>query len=79
MAHQEERRRDAKNGVKHGPYQNQATFEARSRVVEAAMEGEDWKNVALANGIKIGTAYNWVRKMDPTLKVRGAKRNGSEF
>ena len=60
--------------LKRGTYRTPATFDARSRVVASVMEGGDWKSVALANGIKIGTAYNWVRKMEQTLKVRGARK-----
>ena len=33
----------------------------KRRVIEAALRGEDWEGVTLANNLNLKTAYGWMR------------------
>lgn len=35
--------------------------ETRKRIIQSFERGEDWQNVALLNGVKVATAYKWLR------------------
>ena len=55
----------------------EATMMKRGRVIEAALRGEDWEGVALANNVNLKTAYGWMRTYDKDAlpKKRGGARN----
>ena len=49
--------------------------EVRARIVDAYLDGEDWRQVARFNGVKIGTAYHWINVNSPQKFAQ--KRGGS--
>ena len=52
----EPRRRGVRPGLKRGKYKRMG--KEKERVLEAAQDGSgDWRAVATANGVSIGTAY----------------------
>ncbi len=68
-----------KRGVKAGTirkkYARRSSNE-RERVIAAARNFEDWRAVAIANGVPIPTAYGWIRNSDDdTPKKRGGARH----
>lgn len=76
---QEERlleKRGVKSGTKRGHYiKNTRACEAKKRVLAAAENHDNWKAVALANGIATSTAYGWIRTAQDPLKKRGGSRH----
>lgn len=69
----QEKRRGPKLGVKRGPYQSPAAFETRKRILDAATRGENWIEVASANGVKPSTARTWLKNGTADQKRRGAQ------
>ena len=74
---QENIRPGVRRGVKRGKYRK--TQEEKSRVIEAALNDEDWRAVATANGVPHKTAYGWLRRyneeQEPTCRQRGGANN----
>ena len=68
----EERKRGVKHGTKRGTYRR--TGEEKARVLAAHDGSGDWRAVAMANGVSIGTAYGWIRRSDAPPKQRGGAR-----
>ena len=66
-------KRGPKVGVKRGPYKTVASFETRIRILDAVDRGEDWMDVAQANGVKPSTARTWISRGSASFKARGAK------
>jgi transposase len=66
------RAKGVKEGEKRGQY-DKATDVVRRRILTAADEGDDWRTMAAANGVKISTAYNWIKKGTSTVKSRGGR------
>ncbi|MPC39808.1 hypothetical protein E2C01_033357 [Portunus trituberculatus] len=65
-----------KSGTKRGHYiKNTPTCEAKKRVLAAAENHDNWKAVALANGIATSTAYGWIRRSQDPLKKCGGSRH----
>ena len=62
-------------GVKRGPYKRNINPETRRRVIAAADNEEDWKAVALNNGIPYSTAYGWVKSKRSPKKRGGQKKS----
>lgn len=67
------KKKGVKRGSKRGHYERSTTT-IRLRVMNAAENDEDWATVAKANGVKVSTAYNWVRKGTEEQKRRGGAR-----
>lgn len=60
-------------GAKRGKYENYSDI-VRARILSAAENEEDWQTIATANGVKISTASNWVRRNSVERKSRGGLR-----
>ena len=39
--------------------------EVRERVVDAYLDGENWKQMARFNGVNVKTAYHWINNSSP--------------
>ena len=50
--------------------------EVRKRIVDAYLDGEDWKQMARFNGVNTKTAYNWINVNSPSkiAQARGGSR-----
>ena len=68
-------RRGVTEGNRRGHYAKRARESVRRRICDAAREGRDWKVVAENNGVKVGTARNWISKGTPTLRPSGGMHN----
>lgn len=67
-----EQKRGVKRGTKRGAYKR--TGEEKTRVLAAYDGAGDWRAVATANGVSIGTAYGWIRRASSPVKPRGGAR-----
>lgn len=68
--------RGVKTGTKRRNYiKNSTTCEAKKRVLAAVENHDDWKAVAVANGIATSTAYGWIRRSHDPIKKRGGSRH----
>lgn len=68
--------RGVKTGTKRGKYNKiNTTCEAKKRVLAAVENYEDWKSVAVANGVATSTAYGWIRRAHDPRKRRGGIRH----
>lgn len=65
-------KRGVKLGSKRGKYS--ASKDAKTRILAAYNQGEDWKTVARFNGVKMATVYGWINRIDSPEKKRGGKR-----
>ena len=69
--------RGPKKGIKRGPYRSSASLETRIRILNAADRGEDWHDVARANGVKPSTARTWISRGSASFKARGTQRGNA--
>ena len=68
-----EKKRGVKRGTKRGKYRTSNV--EKKRILAAAMDDEgDWRAMAVANGVAIGTAYGWIRNADREPQGRGGAR-----
>lgn len=68
--------RGVKTGTKRGSYiKSSTTCQAKKRVLAAVENDDDWKSVAVANGIATSTAYGWIRRAHDPTKKRGGSRH----
>ena len=65
------RHRGVKRGSKRGRYHRGDTSEAKKRVITAAEGDQDWRAVAVNNGVPIPTAYGWLRRSEDQPRQRG--------
>jgi len=70
-------KRGVKRGTRRGPY-HRSNEDMRRRVIEAADRGEDWKVIAVANGVKEMTAYRWIRTGRVEKKARGGLQRNTK-
>ena len=68
------RRRGVRRGVKRGKYWRSPNEDAKRRIIDAANGGEDWRNIAKANGVSTSTAYGWIKRSEEPEKRRGGAR-----
>lgn len=68
--------RGVKTGTKRRNYiKNSTTCEAKKRVLAAVEKHDDWKAVAVANGVATSTAYGWIRRAHDPIKKCGGSRH----
>ena len=68
------RRRGVRRGLKRGKYRRSPNEDSKRRIIDAANRGEDWRNIAKANGVSTSTAYGWIKRSEEPEKLRGGAR-----
>ena len=67
-------RRGVKLGMKRGKYNRPG--DKKKRVLAVAEDGSgDWRAVAIASGVKLGTAYGWLKRSEQSKKHCGGQRH----